>query len=412
MVEARGACELGRDWFTTPRAATGPACWMQGAAVPLEQGIAAAAQLLCDAQNPLVYGLTETTTEAQRLALSIADRLGGALDTATSSQHAPAILALQGVGKVTCTLGEIQNRSDLIIFWGTNVVETRPRFVSKYAEAEGMFVPRGRADRTIVVIDVARTATADQADLFLQIKPGCDFEALWTLRALAKRVQLDAKQVIAQTGVALSAWTDLMEKMQAARFGAFCYGSGLTQTRTPAASCEALFLLTREMNGVTRFVVTSVGARGNPIGADNAVAWQTGFPFAVNFNRGYPRYSPGEYTITESLRRGEIDAALVIGADPLTQLPADAAARLRKFPLVVIGSQPSATRDAAQIAFATATYGIHTPGTVYRLDGVPLRLRPALQSSLPSDVEVLTRLERQIQQISRNNGAARGAIAG
>ena len=146
-----------------------------------------AAQILADARYPLIYGLSDTTCESQRVATSIADWTGSNLDTTSSVCHGPSGMAVQGVGEVTCTLGEVRNRGDLIIFWGANPAESHPRHFTRYSlMPKGMFVPNGRKDRTCVVVDVRKTKTAKTADIFLQIQPRTDFEALWTLRALAR----------------------------------------------------------------------------------------------------------------------------------------------------------------------------------------------------------------------------------
>jgi hypothetical protein len=42
------------------------------------------------------------------------------------------------------------------------------------------------------------------------------------------------------------------------------------------------------------------------------------------------------------------------------------------------------------VTFTTATYGINTAGTVYRMDDVPIFLRPAFPSRHPSDFDVLS----------------------
>ena len=51
------------------------------------------------------------------------------------------------------------------------------------------------------------------------------------------------------------------------------------------------------------------------------------------------------------------------------------------------------------MAFTTATYGINVPGTVYRMDDVPIPLRPAFDSPHPSDLDVLSKLETRIRQL-------------
>ena len=48
------------------------------------------------------------------------------------------------------------------------------------------FLPEGRKDRTMVLVDIRETPSAKAADIFLQIRPGKDFELITTLRALIK----------------------------------------------------------------------------------------------------------------------------------------------------------------------------------------------------------------------------------
>ena len=71
----------------------------------MEEAVERAARILAGARYPIVYGLSDTTCEAQRVAVGIADRIGGCVDTTTSVCHGPSGMAFQGVGEVTCTLG-------------------------------------------------------------------------------------------------------------------------------------------------------------------------------------------------------------------------------------------------------------------------------------------------------------------
>ena len=54
------------------------------------------------------------------------------------------------------------------------------------------------------------------------------------------------------------------------------------------------------------------------------------------------------------------------------------------------------TSEAAHVSIQTSTYGINTGGTVYRMDDVPISLRPAFDSPFPSDLEVLTKLRKKL----------------
>src|SRR5947209_5901203 len=106
-------------------------------------------------------------------------------------------MALQQSGESTCTLGEVKNRADLVLFWGSNPVESHPRHFERYSvQPAGQFVPAGGSGRTVVVVDVRATPTAEQADLFVPVEPGRDFEALWTLRSLIRGLPIDTTAVL------------------------------------------------------------------------------------------------------------------------------------------------------------------------------------------------------------------------
>jgi formylmethanofuran dehydrogenase subunit B len=238
-------------------------------------------------------------------------------------------------------------------------------------------------------------------DLFFQIKPRSDFEALWTLRALAKGVEVDPVQVRNDTGIELARWQDLMDRMKAAKFGVILFGMGLTMTRGKHLNSEALLSLARDMNAYTRFVVKPMRGHGNVTGADNVVTWQTGYPFGVNMSRGYPRFNPGEYTTSDTLARGEADAALIIACDPMANFSQPARERLKSIPFIALDPKDTPTTRAATVVFTTATYGINVPGTVYRMDDVPIFLRPAFPSPHPSDFDVLSAIQRRVTELKQ-----------
>ena len=400
ITKAKRACVLGKAWFLNHSVDDRPSCLIKGKPASVEEGIEREAHILTKARYPLMYGLSDTTTESQRVAVSIADWVGANVDTTTSVCHGPSGMAFQGVGEVTCSLGEVRNRGELIIFWGSNPAESHPRHFTRYSlMPKGMFVPNGRKDRTCVVIDVRKTKSANTADIFIQLKPRSDFEALWTLRALCAGVELEAEQVLADTGVELAVWQDLMDRMKASRFGVCFFGMGLTMTRGKHANTEALLALTRDMNQHTRFVCKPNRGHGNVTGADNVVAWRTGYPFGVNLARGYPRFNPGEYTASDVLARQEADAAIIIASDPMANFSEPARQHLKSIPYIAFDPKETPTTRAAEVAFTVATYGINIPGTVYRMDDVPIPLRPAFDCHHPSDMEILQGIEKRVQEL-------------
>ena len=126
VTQVRGACHLAEPWFLAQNASAPPAARLDGRPVEPGAAFARAADILRAARYPLVYGLSRSTTEAQRAAVALAEKLGGTIDTTASTGHAPSIVALQQVGESTCTLGEVKNRADLVVFWGSDPVVTHP----------------------------------------------------------------------------------------------------------------------------------------------------------------------------------------------------------------------------------------------------------------------------------------------
>ena len=108
-----------------------------------------------------------------------------------------------------------------------------------------------------------------------------------------------------------------MERMKRAKYGVLFFGAGPTTPFDTHQCSNAIFSLVRDMNAHARFVCVSLGGPGNAAGADNVLTWQTGYPFAINLARGYPRFGPSEYTASDVLARAECDAALIVSGDPV-----------------------------------------------------------------------------------------------
>lgn len=409
ITKSQNACILGKAWFKEHGIEERPFARVDGRDTSTEEGIAAAARILAEARYPVIYGLSDTTCEAQRVAVSLADMLGGMVDTTTSVCHGPSGIAFQGVGESTASLGEIRNRADLVIFWGGNPAEAHPRLFSRYAVTpKGMHVPNGRKDRTVVLVDVRRTQSTPVADIFVQVKPRTDFEVLWALRALVRGRKVDPG-IEQTTGVPLATLEDLVDRMKRCSFGALLFGMGLTMNRGRHFNAGALLALATDLNAFTHFVAAPVRGHGNVTGADNVVSWQTGYPFGINFSRGYPRFNPGEWTAVDLLARGEADAALIIASDPAANFPKAAIEHLKRIPVITLDPKATVTSELARVAFTTATYGINVPGTVYRMDNVPITLRPAFESPYPSDEAVLLGIREQVRALLGGNRPPAGA---
>jgi formylmethanofuran dehydrogenase subunit B len=180
--------------------------------------------------------------------------------------------------------------------------------------------------------------------------------------------------------------------MKTCHYGVAFVGMGLTQTRGRDFNVSELFTLVAELNQFTRFSVIPMRGHGNVAGADQVMTWLSGYPFAVSFARGYPRYGPGEFTAVDVLARGEADAALILASDPAAHFPTRAAQALARIPTIVLDPMPTLTGQKARVVLPTACYGVDASGTAYRMDSVPIRLRPVLTTNRPTDEDVLDKI--------------------
>ncbi len=85
IVKTKHACSLGEAWFRNHTAEhLYPDALIDGQPASTEEAIEAAAEFLYRAHMPLVYGLSNITCEAQREAVSLAEMVGGVIDSHTS----------------------------------------------------------------------------------------------------------------------------------------------------------------------------------------------------------------------------------------------------------------------------------------------------------------------------------------
>lgn len=385
IAEAINTCSLGRLWFGD--GATPGEIRSGGRAVSLERAIADGATLLGAARRALVYLAPEITSDAQRAAVAIADRLCAALDTPTS-EIADAILAAQRRGRAGATLGEIRQRADLIVFWGVDPSVRYPRYTSRYAvEPVGVQAPEGRKSRTVIAVDVGACRGPDSADERVAINPAEEVDALGAMRAAV---------LGRATGIpSLDRVEELARRMARGRYTVIVHDAEPSELAPDPDRAEELGALAQALNGPSRCALSSLRAGGNRSGADVVLTWQTGFPMAVDFAPGYPSYRPRDGA-AGWLGRREIDAALVVGS--VARVPTAVVRGLGAVPTVVIGPAASASPFDAAVAIDTGVAGIHESGTAFRMDDVPLPLHAALSGSAfpPSAVTVVRALAERL----------------
>jgi formylmethanofuran dehydrogenase subunit B len=366
IAEARSACALGVTWFGD--GALPAEIRVHARTASLEQALTETAGLLAGAKRPLVYLAGDISCETQREAVAIADRLHAAIDSLAATA-AVGVLAAQRRGRAGATLGEIRQRADLVVFWGVDPAERYPRFASRYAvEPAGLQTPSGRKSRTVAAVDVGASRGPADADLRVALGAAEEVDALGVMRAT---VQGRAAEYGGRFGPAI----DLARRMTQARYAAIVADGEPGAIPSDPDRAEALVTLAQALNGPTRCALATLRGGGNRSGADAVLTWLTGFPFAVDFARGHPSYRPTAGAAA-LLAGGEVDAALVVGA--AATLPGPVAERLAAVPTAAIGPRASAATFQPVVAIDTGVAGIHEGGLAFRMDDVPLPLRPSL----------------------------------
>jgi formylmethanofuran dehydrogenase subunit B len=384
IVDATPACPLGRAWLGDGQVPS--AIVSEGNPATLEQAIARAAAELGRAKGAcLVYLGLDLSSQAQRAGLAIADLLGATVDSATSETAANGLLTAQRRGRSGATLGEIRNRGDVILFWGVDPRERYPRFLARCLEPVGTHVPDGRRGRYVISVTVGADHALPGADLNLDLEPEAEIAALSLMRASLVGHQLPPSSPVAAQAM------DLAGRLARARYAVVVHDAEPTAEPRNPLRAEALVTLTQTLNGSTRAALCSLRAGGNRVGAEAVLTWQSGYPFAVDYGRGYPRYRPGE----RGLSRGASTAyrsALVVGSYP--DEPSEA--EFSRTSTVAIGPRASEARFETSVAIDTGVAGIHEGGMAYRMDEVPLTLRPPLDGPR-SATEVLLALHHAIR---------------
>lgn len=395
-------CPVAASFFLKERPEPPAPALIAGQPATVEAALARAAEILQAASAPLLFGLQYATVDAQRTAVALADRLGATIDPTDAQGRSQNHAAIQTLGAVTATLGEVAGRSDLIIYWNCDPAVTHPRHIERIARHRYTTPGEHSAKRRVIVVAPTRNASSKLADESLDLRAGGDVAALAVVRAMlaaAKPEEIkidDEANVQRQTGAPIAQWAYLAQRLKQARYAAIFYAPDKTDPAGPDAVAQSITELVRDHHRHARAVALPLGEPGNAPGAAQVLTWQTGFPSAVSFAAGFPQSLPGESTAAAILDRDETDAAIILGADPLnpatSALTASARNHLQQIPTIVLDDQPTATAQQAAVAIFTPTFGIETAGSVFRSDNIALPLHAAIPTNRPAAEELLQRL--------------------
>lgn len=374
ILNVKRGCPKAEAWFASQSRPV-LAASIEGMTSSFDAAVDRAAEILKNARNPLILGLNRSTTASHRAALTLAEKLRATIDSGVTI----STLAMRQIGQSTCTLGDLRDRADLVLFWHCNPASEYPRFFERFIDAPGRFTPNGRTNRFLVVVDQTETATATQASVFLPLDSERNWVTLTNLRLYlaGKPHTLDA------------AWTELAGRLKTCRNGVIVFGN----CHRPR-ELETLFQLVAELNRFTRF--STVELKGNVSGSHETMTWQTGYPFAISFAVGAPHHDADTFTAEAMLSRSQIDAGLILGSDSLATLSGKAFDYLRTIPVIRLDAAAAVCDLHCTVTITTSTFGLHTPGHATRMDGVTIPLKVLLGSEYPDEADVIDRIHQAI----------------
>lgn len=382
---ATNACEIGQAYYQLDVAAERIHC-VAGQPVGLDSAITKAAEVLSASKAPLICGLDQLTTQAQQSAWKLADTLGATIDTTLTNSGRSSMFALQRNGNVSASLGEVANRSDLIVFWFCDPQSSHPRLIERLNAAANH--PVGR----IIVIDEEKTKTAAVADQFIQIAKSSGPAVIAALQAILSGDKTGEHAPLESTGTTREELETLASKLSSAKYGSIFYGQPNPDS-TFDLTTDSLTVLIKKLNDFTRFVGLKLRSDANAQSAENVLAWSTGYPFAVSHSSGYPRYNWLEHAAETTLTRGECDAVLLAtGVDmqlTLSDLSRTARDHLGAIPKITLSPIENLPSD---IAFQIGVPGISESGEFCRLDDISLPVSSFTANCEPSAKTILDRI--------------------
>lgn len=375
--------------------------------ISYDEAIEWAAQHLIEAKKPLMYGFGSTNCEGQAAAARVMELAGGMLDNCATICHGPSFLAIFDNGYPSCTLGEVKNRADVIVYWGSNPAHAHPRHMSRYSIfPRGFFTGKGQKKRTVIVIDPRFTDTANVADYHLQVKQGHDYELFNAFRMVVNGHGKDLPDEVA--GIKKEQILEVAEIMKNARFGTTFFGMGLTHSDGRNHNIDIAISLTRDLNKVAKWTIMAMRGHYNIAGPGVVWSWTFGFPYCLDLTKqNHAHMNPGETSSVDMAMRDEVDMFINIGTDAGAHFPIEAVKHLKKHPWITIDPSINMASEISDLHIPVCICGVDVGGIVYRMDNVPIQFRKVIEppEGVMDDETLLNKIADRIEELKAKGAA-------
>ncbi|TFG26227.1 MAG: formylmethanofuran dehydrogenase subunit B [Promethearchaeota archaeon] len=404
--EVLGACLKGKERFdqlTSANRILSPMIRRNGKLenCSWEEAIQKTVDIIKASSNPLLYGFSTVSCEAQQKGIELAKAINGFIDSNSSICQGKVLNMAKETGITLITISEIINKADLIILWGANAAESIPRLLNKVLFSRGKFRMTGREIKTLIIIDPVKTASFNVMgvrDLALQIQPNKDLELIRKLKEECCAAGSIPTEGVA--GIDNSDLKRLLLQLSEAENGVIIVGQGILQPQIESRVLKELLELIQMINlkqQKGRISLMMMGGHFNMAGFEHVALSLCGKNGNLQFKNN--ELVENNDNIVSKIKNEDFDCSIIIGTDPISHLPHNLSQKLASKPLIVVDIIQSATSMIADVVLPTSITGIESGGTVYRLDQVPIELKPILKppSKIPSDKELLEKLLNAIK---------------
>ena len=362
--DCRHACRIG-DAHITSTNQIGP--MVNQSHVDMDTAIKSAAEILVSAEKPVFVGFGNSVTEAQATGIELAEKVGAEIKTFHTGIFDDI---LDGRVK-TCTLPEVRDYADVIVFLGCDPMNTHPRLLSRYA-----YYPRGEKrqhgweeDRIAITIDLRFSHTASICKEAYVLDPHRQVEFMDALMdALSNKVPkttYDKKRILKLAGT-----------LKKAEFGVIFAGTG-----TSAPPRDATARLMDRLNESSDFHLLPLAPGYNL----RSIAEQLR---QLRNRPGNDGSGGNDSSGSGGTNLHEADCILCLGFDLMNSLPAHGI----NGKMIVIDPNETLTSRYADVVIPCAAGGIDCAGSAVRMDGEAVELPLIRESERLSDSAILKRL--------------------
>ncbi len=407
ILETRNACVIGNEIFhhvSSPDRPKKPRMRQPDGSfteITYDEAVDYTAKTLLKAKKPLIYGFGSTNCEGMSAVARVAEKAGAVLDNCASICHGPSFLAIFDNGYPSCTLGEVKNRADVVLFWGCNPMHAHPRHTSRYSIfPRGFFTTKGKMQRTIICIDPRETDTAKLANIHLMIRQGHDYDLFDAFRTVLRGHDIPDEVA----GIKKDQILEATEKIKKARFVMIFYGMGCCHTDGRNHNVDAAISLTRDINSHTKASIMAMRGHYNIAGPGQVWSWQFGFPYCIDLSKGtHAHMNPGETSSIDLAMRDEVDCFVNVGTDAGAHFPIDAIKHLKKHPFITVDPNICMASEISDLHIPVRVVGVEEPGVVYRMDNVPIQFKKVVDGpeGVPSDEELFDKIYERMCELTQ-----------